>query len=147
MAQSAASTVAEYLASLPPDRRAAIQAVRKVIRKNLPKGFVEEMAFGMIGYVVPLSDYPKTYNKQPLMLAALGSQKNHMAVYLMTIYGEPGLRSWFEAAYRATGKRLDVGKSCVRFRSLDDLPVELIGEAIGKVDRDRFIAAYEASRS
>lgn len=118
-----------------------------MIRKNLPKGFVEEMAFGMIGYVVPLSAYPKTYNKQPLMLAALGSQKNHMAVYLMTIYGEPGLREWFEAAYRASGKRLDVGKSCVRFRSLDDLPVGLIGEAIGKVDRDRFIATYEASRS
>jgi len=147
MARSNATTVEAYLASLPPDRRAALQAVRKVILENLPEGFEEEMAFGMIGYVVPLSAYPKTYNGQPLMLAALGSQKHHMAVYLMSIHGDAELRRWFEAAYRASGKRMDVGKSCVRFRSLEDLPIELIGEAIAKVDRKRYIAIYEASRA
>jgi uncharacterized protein YdhG (YjbR/CyaY superfamily) len=131
--QSNATTVKEYLDALPDDRRKAITAVRKVIRANLPKGYEEAMNWGMIAYQVPLATYPDTYNKQPLMYAALASQKRHMAVYLTGIYTSEKARIAFEAAYRATGKRFDVGKSCVRFRSLDDLPLDLIGETIASM--------------
>jgi hypothetical protein len=141
---SEATTVAEYLASLPDDRRTAVTAVRKVIRKNLPKGIVETMNWGMISYEIPLSIYPKTYNGKPLMFAALASQKNHMAVYLSGIYGSAELRARFEEQYRATGKRLDVGKSCVRFRKLDDLPLDVIGDAIAACDVDQLISFYDS---
>ena len=125
--QSDAATVTEYLAGLPDDRRKAMAAVRKVIRANLPKGIVESMNWGMIVYEVPLTTYPDTYNGQPLAYAGLASQKNHMSVYLMGIYGSDTLRAEFEEAYRATGKRMDIGKSCVRFRTLDDLPLDVVG--------------------
>ena len=134
--QSAAKTVHEYLDDLPPERREAIESVRDVILDNLPEGFEEAMNWGMITYQVPLSRYPDTYNKQPLMLAALASQKNHMAVYLTGVYADEGSRERFADAYKETGKRLDMGKSCVRFRRLDDLPVELIGEAIAEYSVD-----------
>ena len=104
------------------------------------------MNWGMIAYQVPLDTYPETYNKQPLMAAALASQKNHMAVYLTSIYMDEESQRAFEAAYKATGKRYDVGKSCVRFRRLDDLPLELIGQAIGAMSLDEFIAGYEESQ-
>jgi len=146
MSVSRASTVDEYLASLPPDRRDAIEAVRKVILDNLPPGFEEGMQYGMIAYFVPLSRYPKTYNGQPLTVAALASQKGYMSVYLMSVYGSAELGSWFEESYRDTGKKLDMGKSCVRFKRLADLPLELVGEAIGKVGVDDFIATQEAIR-
>ena len=146
MATSAAATVEDYLTELPEDRRAAISAVRDVILANLPDGFVEAMSWGMIAYEVPLGTFPDTYNGKPLMLAALASQKRHMAVYLTSIYADEDLQSWFEAAYRATGKRLDMGKSCVRFRHFDDLPTELIGEAIARVSLDEFLDSYRASR-
>ena len=136
--KSDATTVKEYLDSLPEDRRKAISAVRREIRKRLPKGYVEQMQYGMIGYSVPLRRYPETYNGQPLNLAALASQKNYMSVYLTNVYSE--------REYRATGKRMDTGKSCVRFRRLDDLPVELIGEAVSKTSVDDFIAQYEQAR-
>ena len=144
---SDATTVKEYLDSLPEDRRAALSKVRTVIRKNLPKGVVERMNWGMITYEVPLSTYPDTYNGQPLMFAALASQKRHMAVYLMGIYGSDDLRDWFEEAYRATGKRMDVGKSCVRFTKLDDLPLDVVGEAVGAVSLDEFLAMHDAATS
>lgn len=147
MSVSRASTVDEYLASLPPDRRDAIEAVRMVILENLPRGFEEGMQYGMIAYFVPLSRYPKTYNGQPLTVAALASQKGYMSVYLMSVYGSAELGGWFEESYRATGKKLDMGKSCVRFKRLADLPLELVGEAIGKVGVDHFIAMQEAIRS
>lgn len=147
MVTSRAATVDEYLASLAPDRRAAIEAVRQVIRKNLPSGFEEGMQYGMIGYYVPLERYPDTYNGEALGLAALASQKNHMALYLMSVYADPGLRVWFEEAYRASGKKLDMGKSCVRFKSLDALPLDLVGEAIGKVQLDDFVANFERNRT
>ena len=145
--KSDATTVKEYLDSLPEDRRKAISAVRREIRKQLPKGYVEGMQFGMIGYYIPLRRYPDTYNGQPLNFAALASQKNHMAVYLNNIYGDPKLQRWFEKEYRASGKKLDMGKSCVRFKRLDDVPVELIGEAVSKTSVDGFIAQYERARS
>ena len=147
MASSSAATVEKYLATLPPDRRAAIATIRNVIRKNLPRGFEEGMQYGMIGYYVPLSRYPTTYNGQALGAAALASQKGYMSLYLMSVYGDPKQKAWFERAYRAAGKKLDMGKSCVRFKKLDDLPLDVVGEVIAQLDVDRFIAAYEAARS
>jgi hypothetical protein len=146
MATSNAATVKEYLDSLSPERRAAIQAVRRVIRKNLPPGFKEGMQYGSIGYYVPFSRLADTYNGEPLSVASLASQKNHMAVYLMSVYGSPKLKRWFEQEYRKSGKKLDMGKSCVRFRSVDDLPLDLIGKAIAAVSVDDYVAVYEASR-
>jgi len=145
--RSEATTVDQYLAELPDDRRDAIETVRDVILSNLPEGYAESMMWGMITYSVPLDVHPDTYNGQPLMYAALASQKNHMAVYLSGVYADDERRDAFLSDYRATGKRLDMGKSCVRFRRIDDLPVELIGESIGAIDVDSFIELYEASRS
>jgi uncharacterized protein YdhG (YjbR/CyaY superfamily) len=141
--RSEAATADEYLASLPDDRRAAIATVRQTILENLPRGYDEAMNWGMITYQVPLAICPDTYNGQPLMYAALASQKNHMAVYLTGIYMSDDARREFEAAYEATGKRLDVGKSCVRFRKLDDLPLKLIGECIAAEEVEPFIARHQ----
>jgi uncharacterized protein YdhG (YjbR/CyaY superfamily) len=141
--QSKATTVAEYLAELPDDRRAALETVRQTILANLPAGYEEAMNWGMIVYQVPLARYPDTYNGQPLAYAGLASQKNHMAVYLIGLYADDAARARFEAAYRATGKRYDVGKSCVRFRKLDDLPLALIGESIALFGVDEFVARVE----
>ena len=141
--RSNATTVEQYLTELPQDRRAAIEQVREVVLENLPAGYEEAMNWGMITYQVPLETYPNTYNKQPLMYAALASQKNHMGVYLMGIYTSEEARKGFETAYKATGKRFDVGKSCVRFRKLDDLPLELIGETIASMPVDELIAVTE----
>jgi len=144
--RSEATTVEQYLAELPDDRRDAIEIVRDVIVENLPSGYVEEMNFGMITYAIPLETYPDTYNGQPLMYAALANQKNHMAVYLSGVYADADLRDAFLDKYRETGKRLDMGKSCVRFRRIDDLPVELIGDTIARIDVGSFIEVYETSR-
>jgi len=143
--RSEATTVEAYLAELPDDRREAIEAVRSVILDHLPSGYAEVMNWGMITYEVPLETYSDTYNKQPLMFAALASQTNHMAVYLTGIYISDDARDEFETAYRATGKRFDVGKSCVRFRKLDDLPLNLIGETIEAIPVDRLIQRFEES--
>jgi len=137
--RSEVKTVSAYLAELPEERRAAIEEVRQVILANLPEGMEEALNWGMITYQVPLSVYPDTYNEQPLMYAALASQKSHMAVYLTSIYMDPEAQATFEKAYRATGKRYDVGKSCVRFRRLDELPLELIGHTIGSMTMQQFI--------
>jgi uncharacterized protein YdhG (YjbR/CyaY superfamily) len=145
--RSEAKTVKEYLDELPEDRRKALAKVRTVIRKNLPKGIKENINWGMITYELPLSKYPDTYNSQPLMYAALASQKNHMAVYLTSIYSSEERRKWFQNKYLKTGQRMDIGKSCVRFTKLEDLPLELIGEAISSVTLERFISEYEESRT
>ena len=138
--QSHATTVDEYLSELPDERREAIGRVRQTILANLPQGYEEAMNWGMITYQVPLETCPDTYNGEPLMYAALASQKNHMAVYLTGIYMSDEARAKFEAAYKATGKPLDVGKSCVRFKKLDDLPLPLIGESIASEDVEGFVA-------
>ena len=138
--QSHATTVDEYLSELPDERREAIGRVRQTILANLPQGYEEAMNWGMITYQVPLETCPDTYNGEPLMYAALASQTNHMAVYLTGIYMSDEARAKFEAAYKATGKRLDVGKSCVRFKKLDDLPLPLIGESIASEDVEGFVA-------
>jgi hypothetical protein len=124
-----------------------LEAVREVILDSLPNGYEEVMNWGMITYQVPLSIYPDTYNKQPLMYAALSSQKNHMAVYLIGIYMDDEVRSDFQAKYLATGKRYDTGKSCVRFRKLEDLPLPLIEEAIASYSVDEFIQKWKQLRS
>lgn len=142
--RSEAEDVEDYIAALPEGRREAITAVRELILANLPEGYREEMAFGMIGYVVPLERYPVTYNKQPLSFAGLASQKNHMSLYLMTVYGEGG--DAFRERWAATGKKLDMGKSCVRFRSVDDLALDVIAEEIASNPVDLHIEHYEATR-
>lgn len=144
---SDATNVTEYLASLPEDRRRAMKAVRTVIRANLPKGLVEAMNWGMIVYEVPLKTCPDTYNGQPLAYAALASQKQYMSVYLMGIYGSEELRADFERSYRASGKRMDIGKACVRFRTLEDLPLDVVANAIGALTIEEFIAMHEQSAS
>jgi hypothetical protein len=144
---SDAATPEDYLASLPDDRRAALTAVREVILANLPAGIEESMNWGMISYEVPLSTYPDTYNGQPLAFAGLASQKNHMAVYLSGIYGSETLRARFDEEYRASGKRLDAGKSCVRFRKLDDLPLDVIGRAVAACSLETFIGFHDEAAS
>jgi hypothetical protein len=146
MASSAAKTVDAYLASLPSDRRAVISTVRDVVRKHLPKGYVESMGFGMISYHVPLSRLPETYNKQPLVYAALAAQKNYCAIYLMGVYGDSTNAKRFKDGFAKAGKKLDMGKSCVRFKTLDDLPLDVIGEAIASVSMKDYIAIFERSR-
>lgn len=147
MVSSKAETVADYLGELPDDRREAIAEVRDTILANLPTGIVESMNWGMIAYEIPLKDYPNTYNKKPLLYAALASQKNHMAVYLHAVYGDDDIATWFRDAYADTGLKPDIGRSCVRFKKIEQLPVELIGQAIARVSTADFIAMYEASRS
>ena len=145
MAQSKAKTIEQYLIDLPAERRGPICAVRQVILDNLPKGYEEVMQFGMISYVIPLSKYPNTYNKKPLAVTSLASQKNYMALYLMC-FGEKEAESWFRKRYIASGKKLNMGKCCVRFKKLEDLPLDLIGETVARTTIERFITLYEKSR-
>jgi|SRR5580692_8580913 hypothetical protein len=141
-----AKTIAEYLNALPPDHREAMSAVREVILANLPKGYQECMYYGMIGYVVPHSLYPAGYHcdpKLPLGLACLGSQKNHMAIHLMNVYGDPDTEAWFRKAWKASGKKLDMGKACVRFKKLEDLPLDVIGQVFARTPVKTYIASVE----
>ena len=141
-----AKTVNEYLAGLPADRQAALNKVREVILANLPKGYEERIQYGMISYVVPHSLYPAGYHcdpEQALTLASLGSQKNHMALHLMSVYGHRETLEWFQKAYRASGKKLDMGKACVRFRKVEDLPLDVIGQVIARVPVEKYIQSVE----
>lgn len=140
-------TIEEYLASLPEDRRHALATVRAVIRQHLPEGYEEGMLYGMIGYYIPLSRYPKTYNGQPLGYVTLASQKNYMSLYLMGCYGNQEFDAWFREEYRKRGKKLNMGKSCVRFKKLEDLPLDLIGQVVESISVDQFVQIYEQSRS
>ena len=145
--QSAAATVDEYLAELPEERRAAIEAVRDAVRDNLPDGYEEQMQYGMISWVVPLARYPDTYNGQALAVASLANQKRHVALYLVGVYGDEGSQQWLRERWTEAGLKLDMGKSCLRFRRLEDVDLGIIGEAIARIPVDDFIAAYERSRS
>ncbi len=147
--QSKAKTVEQYLAELPEERRTAIEAVRRVILENLDDGYEEGIQYGMIGYYVPHRVYPAGYHcdpKQPLPFAALASQKNCMSLYLMSVYAEGEELRWFEDAWKRAGKKLDMGKCCVRFKKLDDVALDVVGEAIRRVPSERHISHYEASR-
>jgi uncharacterized protein YdhG (YjbR/CyaY superfamily) len=137
--RSNAATVEVFLAELSDERRELVEAVREVILEYLPEGYEEAMNWGMITYQVPLETYPDTYNGKPLMYAALASKKNHVSLYLTGIYMDEEARESFKAAYKATGKRYDAGKSCVRFRKVDDLPLALIGETIASLEVDEFV--------
>ena len=145
--QSDAVTVEVYLSELDDDRREAVSAVRQVILDNLPDGYEEIMQYGMISYVVPLDVLADTYNGQPLMYVALASQKQYMSLYLTNVYGDESVEKWFKERYLATGKKLNMGKSCVRFRKLDDLPLELVAEVVARTPIDEFVTIYQASRS
>lgn len=146
--QSQAATVQHYLAELPADRRDILAAVRAVIVDNLDReGLEEGMQYGMIGYYVPHRVFPAGYHcdpRQPLPYAALASQKQHMAIYLMSVYGDPEHEQWLRAAWAKTGKKLDMGKSCIRFKRLEDLALDVLGEAIRRVPAKTFIARYQA---
>lgn len=144
--KSAATTVPAYLASLPEDRRQLLSKVRRVIRKHLPKGYEEALNWGAITYQVPLKKYPDTYNGQPLCYAALSSHKNYCSLYLMRPYGDPDQRRFLEQSFAKAGKKLDMGKSCIRFTTLDDLPLPAIAELIASTPPDRWIAAAQAAR-
>lgn len=141
-------TVAEYLASLPEDRRKALGAVRRTIKKNLSKGYKEGIQYGVIGYFVPHSVFPAGYHcdpNEPLPFAGLASQKNHMAIYLMCLYGDPKQEKWFRDAWAKTGKKLDMGKSCIRFKKIEDVALDVLGEAIRRVPAEQYVASYEAN--
>ena len=141
--------IKNYLEKLPIERKEALEAVRKIIKKSLPKGYQETIQYGMITYVVPLKAYPKGYldkKDSPLPYVSIVSQKSHMAVYLMNLYADKKINEWFTKAYKASGKKMDIGKSCIRFKKLEDLPLDLIGEAIAKTSVDKFIKLYEEGR-
>ena len=144
-----ASTVAEYLAALPADRRVAISAVRKAINENLPNGYEEGIQFGMISWYVPLSMYPAGYGenpKVPLTLLCLASQKSGMVLHFVCFYGHPTLSTWFTSEYKKSGKKLDMGKGCVRFKKLDDLALDVVTRTIARVPVQEHIANYRAAR-
>ncbi len=144
--QSKAATVAQYLAELAPDRRAAIEAVRQAILENLDDDFEEGMQYGMIGYFVPHRVFPAGYHcdpRQPLPFAGLASQKNHMSLYMMHCYENSEAVRWLSSRFAAAGKKLDMGKCCIRFRKLEDLPLGVIGEAIGRITTADYVAQYE----
>jgi hypothetical protein len=146
MVSSKETTPAAYLASLPPERRKVIAAVRAVVRKHLPKGYVETMNWGMLSYEIPLSRYPDTYNKRPLSYVALAAQKNDYVLYLTNVYGDKALMDRLVAAYKTAGKKLDMGKSCLHFKSLDDLPLDVIGDIVASTPVERRIELAEAAR-
>lgn len=147
--QSKATTVDQYISELPEDRKKAITELRKVIKKNLPKGFQETMGYGMIGYVVPHSKYPAGYHcnpSMPLPFLNIASQKNAITVYHMGMYANPQLEKWFVDAYtKATGKKADKGKSCLRYKKHEDIPYKLIGELVSKITVDEWINRYESA--
>jgi hypothetical protein len=147
MPRSPAATPDEYIASLPDDRRQAVATVRDVINRNLPPGYEEGMQYGMIGWYIPLERFPDTYNGQPLGIAGLASQKDYISLYLNTVYGSPDEEAWFKDRYAASGKKLNMGKSCLRFRRLDDVPLDVIGETIARADLDRTLAHYQQARA
>lgn len=145
--QSIAATVDQYVEELPEERKAAIKKLRAVIKKNIPKGFQECMGYGMAGYVVPHSKYPAGYHcnpKDPLPFMNFASQKNFIALYHMGVYSDPALLKWFQEAHaKASPKKLDMGKSCIRYKKPEDIPFELIGELVSKITPDEWIERYE----
>jgi uncharacterized protein YdhG (YjbR/CyaY superfamily) len=145
--QSKAATVEEYLETLPEERKAAVTELRKQIKKNLPKGFKETMGYGMAGYVVPHSKYPAGYHcdpKQPLPFLGFASQKNFIALYHMGLYADQKLLKWFTDEYpKHSSRKLDMGKSCIRFKKPEEIPFKLIGELVSKMTPDDWIQLYE----
>ena len=146
MVSSRAATVANYLAELAPERRAEIAIIRDLVNAVLPNGYVEVMSYGMIGWVVSPADYPDTYNWQPLSYAGLAAQKNGNSLYLNCVYASPDRTERLRAAAAAAGRKLDMGKSCIRFRRANDLPLDAIRDEIASVTPAQFIAIHESAR-
>jgi uncharacterized protein DUF1801 len=146
MASSKAATVDAYLAELPPEQRAVVSAVRDVVRRNLPKGYQERMNWGMISYELPLERYPNTYNGQPLSYAALAAQKSYYALYLPVVYQDTEQQAWLKGEFKKAGKKLDMGKSCLRFKRVEDLPLDTIATVIASTPPEKFIEQYETAR-
>jgi regulator of protease activity HflC (stomatin/prohibitin superfamily) len=142
-----ATTADEYVAKLPDDRRDAIAKVRDVVNANLPAGYQEGILYGMIGWYVPLARFPETYNGQPLGIAGLASQKGYMALYLNGVYSDPAIAAWFRGAFAKAGKKLDMGKSCVRFKSIDALPLDVIAETIRRIPVEKLLRLYMNARA
>ena len=147
MFQGKAKTVTEYLAALPDERRAVVSKLRTFVKKNLPKGYKEHIGFGAITYAVPLSKLPDTYNGEPLCYAGIAAQKNYYALYLMNAYGDPKERKKLVDGFKKHGKKLDMGKSCLRFKSLDDIPLDVVGDVIASTPMDAYIEMYRRTRA
>lgn len=147
MVSSKAGTVDQYLAELPPERRAVIARVRDALNAVMPAGYREGMGYGMMGWDVPLEDYPNTYNKQPLAYAGLAAQKNSYSLYLTCVYSDPARAERLRAAAAAMGRKLDMGKSCIRFKRVEDLPLDAICDEIASTSPAEFIRIYEESRA
>lgn len=145
--QREALTVDQWLASVPAERRDAIGAVRDTVNRHLPQGYEETVDWGMLAWVVPLTTMPDTHNGRPLMLAALGAHTKVMTIYLMTVYGDAKIRKEFEASYKKAGKKLDMGGSCVHFKTLDDLPLDVVGSTIARVGVDAYVEHYQKART
>lgn len=147
MVSSKAETVADYLAELPPERRAVMSRVRDALKAAMPAGYREGMGYGMMGWDVPIEDFPDTYNKQPLAYAGLAAQKNGYSLYLTCVYYDPARLERLREAAAAMGKKLDMGKSCIRFKRVEDLPLDAICNEIAAVTPKQFIALYEKARN
>lgn len=147
--QSKATAVNQYISGLPEDRQKAVAKLRAVIKKNIPKGFKEAMGYGMMGWSVPHSIYPAGYHcnpKDPLPFMGLASQKNSINLYHMGIYADPKLLKWFQDAHaKASPKKLDMGKSCIRYKKPEDIPFDLIGELASKMTVEEWISKYETN--
>ena len=146
MVQSNAKNVEDYLKELDEEKRKVIIKVREEILENLPEGYVETMNWGMISYEIPLKTYPDTYNNKPLMFAALAAQKNYYSLYLTPVYQSEALKRWLLKQFEKENKIIDMGKSCLRFKKIDDLPLDAIGELIKRITVQKFIDIYEESR-
>lgn len=140
-------TVAEYLEGLPDDRRAVVSQLRTFVKKNLPKGYKEQIGFGAITYAVPQTKLRDTYNGQPLCYAAIAATKNHYSLYLMNAYGDPKQARKLSDGFKKAGKKLDMGKSCLRFKSLDEIPLDVVGDVIASTPMDAYIEMYRRARA
>jgi len=146
MFKNPAKTVSEYVSSLPPDRQGVVKRLRSFVKKHLPKGYAEQIGWGAITYAVPLKVLPDTYNGQPLCYAAIAAQKNYYSLYLMSAYGDPAQAKWMADEFRKRGKKLDMGKSCLRFKSLDDLPLDVVADVIASTPMDVYVERYKSVR-
>lgn len=146
MAKSQATSIEEYMAELPEERRAVLAELRELIWKNLPDGYTESLNWGMITYEIPLERYPDTYNGQPLSYLALAAQKSDYALYLTSVYMNPEQEAWLRDEFKKAGKKADLGKSCLRFRKLQDLHLDAVARVISSTSPGAYIELYEATR-
>ena len=141
-----AKTVGDYIAGLPADRQPVVRKIRSFVKKHIPKGYQETIGFGAIAYAVPLATLPDTYNGQPLCYAAIAAQKNYYTLYMMNVYGDPKQKKWMADEFKKRGKKFDMGKSCLHFTSLDDLPLDVVGAVIASTPMEKYVAHYRDSR-